>query len=95
MRVKNEYILQHEQSHFDISELFARMLNKAMKEYKYNESTAGKDMNNIYQRIMTEHQQMQDEYDSESNFSRNKAGQEKWNKKITNALKEYKDYANY
>jgi hypothetical protein len=56
MRVKNDYVLAHEQGHFDISELYARKLNKAMQEYKFNEKTASKDLPEIYQRIMTEHE---------------------------------------
>src|SRR5258705_4867657 len=33
---KTVYILNHEQGHFDIAEIFARKLNKEMSEYKFN-----------------------------------------------------------
>lgn len=95
MRIKNEKILAHEQGHFDITELYARKLNEAMKNYVFNQSTASKDMSAIYQRIMTEHEQTQQEYDRESDYSRNAEGQAKWSKKIANELKELEEYAGY
>ena len=35
-RHKTDYILLHEQGHFDITELFARKLAKELKEYKFS-----------------------------------------------------------
>lgn len=95
MRVKNDYILAHEQGHFDISEIYARKLNKAMKEYKFNQKTAGQDLQGIYQRIMTEHEMVQKQYDSETDHSLIKDAQQKWSKRIADDLKEYEAYAVY
>ena len=41
---KTDYILRHEQGHFDIAEIFARKLNKKMSEYKFNKTTYQKDL---------------------------------------------------
>ena len=45
---KTDYILKHEQGHFDIAEIFARKLNKKMSEYKFNKTTYKTDLKNIY-----------------------------------------------
>src|SRR5919112_1484552 len=38
-RIKNDYILSHEQGHFDIAEIHARKLHKALKAYKFQSRT--------------------------------------------------------
>src|SRR5690242_11936695 len=48
-RHKNDYILSHEQAHFDIAEIFARKLHQKMSEYRFNRKTYQKDLNKIYQ----------------------------------------------
>lgn len=94
-RAKTDFILKHEQGHFDIAEIFARKLNKKMSEYKFNKDTFKQDLRTIYENITTEKENFQDEYDSETDHSRKKEQQEQWNKKITDLLEEYKSYANY
>jgi len=39
---KTNYILSHEQGHFDIAEVFARKLHKKMGEYKFNKKLTRK-----------------------------------------------------
>jgi predicted secreted Zn-dependent protease len=85
----------HEQGHFDITEIFARKLNKAMSAYHFNQNTYRKDLNKIYQDIIKEKDNMQDQYDHETNFSRNKEKQMEWLKKIQTMLEELKEYDNY
>lgn len=94
-KVKTPYILSHEQGHFDISELHARKLNKALKEYRYNETTAAKDIPAIYGKLMKEQTAMQNQYDSETNYSRDKEMQEVWLEMIGKQLEQYKDFSNY
>ena len=94
-RVKNDYILSHEQVHFDIAEIYARKLNKVLKTYKPNEDHISKDVNKIYENIMHEYYNKQEEYDKETNFSINKIKQEEWLKKVSNELSELKNYSNY
>jgi len=94
-RIKNDYILSHEQAHFDIAEIHARLLHKALKNYKFNSKTANQDIGEIYQRYMNEHKEMQEKYDDETNFSRNEEKQTAWQKKIASILKELESYAQY
>ena len=93
-RTKTDYILSHEQGHFDIAEIFARKLNKAFKEYTPT-SNIKKDINKIYVDIVHQYEARQKNYDKETNFSINKPQQEEWLKKISDELKETEAYANY
>lgn len=95
VRVKTDYILAHEQAHFDIAEIHARKLKRALDSYKFNEATASEDVNNIYERVMKEHHRMQQEYDLETDHSRKPAKQQEWLKKIAAELKTLEPFANY
>lgn len=93
--VKNDWILKHEQGHFDIAEIFARNLFKAISEYQFNKSTFQKDLDAIYKKIVDEKEKFQDDYDDETDFSRNKTNQEEWLKKINSILTESKKWSSY
>jgi len=92
---KTDYILSHEQGHFDIAEIFARKLNKEMSTYHFNKKTYRKDLSSIYRAILDEKEEMQNNYDKETDHSINKAKQVEWLKKIQQMLEEFSDYANY
>jgi len=94
-RIKNDYILEHEQKHFDIAELYARKLYKALTEYQFKEKTVDKDLNAIYQKVMQEHFTTQGEYDSQTDHSLKQEEQKKWDEKIEQELKNTKAFANY
>ncbi|MBS1600300.1 MAG: DUF922 domain-containing protein [Bacteroidetes bacterium] len=94
-RVKNDYILSHEQAHFDIAEIYARKLNRSLKSYKPDENNFSQDVNKIYEKLMQEYYKRQEEYDKETNFSINKIKQEEWLKKVSSELNALKKYSNY
>ncbi|MBS1933324.1 MAG: DUF922 domain-containing protein [Bacteroidetes bacterium] len=95
-RVKTDYILSHEQGHFDITEIYARKLNKALKEYVVKDpDNLSKDLNRIYQTEMKELNEFQNKYDKETNFSINKDKQAEWLVKIRNELKGLEGFAEY
>jgi len=94
-RIKNDYILAHEQGHFDIAEIHARKLNKAMKSYKFDNRTVGKDVNKIYDTVMKNHHAFQSQYDGETNYSRDAAQQNHWKIKIEQILEELNEYRDY
>jgi predicted secreted Zn-dependent protease len=94
-RIKNDYILAHEQGHFDIAEIHARKLHKLLKAYKFNSRTVGKDVNRIYDTVMKEHHALQSQYDQETNYSRDPARQSAWKNKIEDILHELQEYSNY
>ena len=92
---KTDFILNHEQGHFYIAEIFARKLNKKMSEYHFNKNTFRKDLTTIYDGITAEKEAFQDLYDNETDHSRKKEVQEEWLKKIEMMLNELKDYSRY
>src|SRR6476659_8430547 len=71
-RHKTDYILKHEQGHFDITELFARKLAKELREYKFNPHKYQDDVGKIYKKLMDEKEEYQNKYDKETDLSRNK-----------------------
>lgn len=92
---KTPYILSHEQGHFDIAEVFARQLNKKMREYRFDKRSYERDLKKIYDEVLAGKKKMQDDYDRETNHSINREMQSEWLKKIAKMLEEYKDYAGY
>ncbi|MEP7279830.1 MAG: DUF922 domain-containing protein [Bacteroidota bacterium] len=94
-RLKTVYILAHEQGHFDIAEIYARKLNKTLSHYVFNAATTPKEIPAIYQKLMKEEGEFQNQYDEETNFSRNKDIQARWLQKIREELDRLKEYAGY
>lgn len=94
-RIKNDYILAHEQGHFDIAEIHARKLYQLLKAYKFNSRSVGKDVNKIYDTVMKAHHAFQSQYDQETNYSRDPENQDKWMNKIAEELKNLEDFSNY
>jgi hypothetical protein len=92
---KTDYILAHEQGHFDIAEIYARKLNKKMSDYKFDKDNFKTDLKKIYEGITTEKEAMQNDYDRETNHSINKDNQAEWLQRIEKMLREYKTYSNY
>ena len=94
-RVKNDHILSHEQGHFDIAEIHARKLNKALKAYRITGNSVSKDLNGIYRQIMDQLLLMQNQYDDETDYSRDFPEQKKWLGRIDIYLGDLREYANY
>jgi parvulin-like peptidyl-prolyl isomerase len=94
-RSKTDFILKHEQGHFDIAEIFARKLNERMSGYKFNKDSYKTDLKNIYQAITNEKEELQNQYDKETDHSRKKEEQLNWLKKINKMLEELKDFSGY
>tara|TARA_R110002050_G_scaffold267266_2_gene408878 strand:- start:25860 stop:26336 length:477 start_codon:yes stop_codon:yes gene_type:complete len=78
-------ILSHEQLHFDITELYAREFRRRLKVQKFT-SNVKNEVKAIYREINIELNKYQDQYDTETNFSRNREQQLFWNKTIAEAL---------
>jgi hypothetical protein len=92
---KTEYILAHEQGHFDITELFARKLNESLLKYSFNKRTYRDDINRIYQAIVAQKEEMQQAYDGETDHSRKRRIQNEWHEAIEQMLVQSAPYANY
>ncbi|MBV6462357.1 MAG: hypothetical protein HJHJAOHD_02506 [Flavobacteriales bacterium] len=88
-------LLEHEQLHFDLAEIFTRKLRKAYMEYiSYDLNETAIELKEIREKIYLEEKKMDELYDQETNFSKNKEKQKEWEKKIKAMLKEYEQYAN-
>lgn len=94
-RHKTDYILSHEQGHFDIAEIYARKLNQRMRAYEFNKRTYQKELKKIYDEVANEKAAVQQQYDQETRHSMDKEKQAEWLKKISKTLEELKDYADY
>lgn len=86
-----DFILLHEQRHFDITELYARMLRKEFSENIHSVKDVAL-LEKIGQRILKYWKEEQYDYDRETNHSQNKVKQQEWNASILermDALKEF------
>lgn len=93
---KSDYLLKHEQLHFDISELHARKLRKLLENL--DASKINKDsrnyLNKLYENIDKERSAMQIAFDKESNHSLNKEAELKWQQFIKEELNKFNQYIN-
>lgn len=94
-RHKTDHVLAHEQGHFDIAEIFARQLNKEMKQYRFDKNTYTTELKRIYQGIVDQKENWQNQYDEETNHSIHKEKQAAWAKKIADRLRELSAYSDY
>ena len=77
----DDLILSHEQLHFDIAEIFARKMRKAIDSTRFTKNVKA-EINAIYRRTLNELEEFQDRYDTETNYSINRAAQLRWNREI-------------
>jgi len=84
----DEGILKHEQLHFDISEIYARKMKKRLANESFTYSNVKSRVKTIYKEIMQELDEYQNQYDDETNFSRDREQQILWNSKIEELLSE-------
>ena len=79
-------ILSHEQLHFDISELYARKMRVRLATETFSQNVKA-EVKKIYREVLRELESFQNQYDTETDFSRNIEQQLTWNKKLEEALK--------
>ena len=91
LELADDYILAHEQLHFDITELHVRKLKKQISTLKVTKNI-GSILDRLLQNINNELSKMQNQYDSESKNSIDKDAQYKWEVFIAKELKAYQNY---
>lgn len=84
--------LAHEQTHFDISEVHARMLRKAIAEFKFSRHSQ-KEIDAIYKPIERARRTMQTKFDIETEHSQNLEAEAKWERKVRDLLYLYRRWA--
>lgn len=88
---KNKEVLEHEQLHFDATEVMARKFRKRL-ESKYSKPVLQSILEREFKTILNEVNQFQSKYDGETDNGRNKMKQEEWKEKINKELKELEAY---
>lgn len=88
----DKYILKHEQYHFDITELFARMLRKQIIEEQIKIPSSK--YYYCYAEQLNKYLNFQANYDSITQHSKNKAQQLLWQKNIDAQLAALEQYKN-
>lgn len=87
----DEFVLNHEQLHFDIAELFARKMRQKIKQLSKKEFDV--DLYNSEIDALYEHYfSYQESYDKETEHSIKIDKQQEWNKKITKELDGLSNY---
>ncbi len=88
----DDYLLAHEQLHFEISELHARMLRKTMASYTIGRNIR-RDLKIIYQKAEAKRRAMQTAYDTETRHSIDTLAQKQWRLKIKKMLQAHVAFA--
>jgi hypothetical protein len=91
---KNDEILSHEQTHFDITELYVRKMRKAIEDLLDDDDECNlQEIADIYHKLEEEHWQTQLLYDQDVHTDgREVMSQKKWDRKTDSLLNTLKDY---
>jgi hypothetical protein len=84
----SEYILKHEQTHFDISELHARKLRKKLLELDISENIKAV-ADKLYSETEQARRAMQHEFDSDSDHSKLREPEFEWREYVASELEKY------
>lgn len=87
-------LLNHEQKHFDLCELYARKLYKELLDAGLTAATI-QQANNIFKTVYNEYNERQYKYDSETEHGTNLEEQTKWDKIIDEELNGLQQYADH
>jgi len=89
----SEYLLAHEQLHFDLTELYARKLRKAFLTRKWKENeNVNAIFNDLYQSNQTLLWKVQEIYDAETEHSINREAQARWSGAVADSLEMFMEY---
>lgn len=84
----SRYLLNHEQLHFDITEIYARRFRKKLTETSFTRQTFQTKIRQFHQDNINAWKKYQDAYDKETNHSINKSAQAEWDAKVAKELEE-------
>lgn len=87
-----DYLLRHEQLHFDLFEAYARKMRKEMLGLDLTFDDAQKKLEKVFYSVYKECKDVQKQYDKDSNHSLIEEEQNKWDEKITKLLSEFEQY---
>lgn len=84
----DDHILRHEQAHFDISELHARILRKRLSEKRFTKNIKN-EIHTIYNKVEQQRKSMQRRFDAETDHSQNVKKEAFWEAYIAKQLMLY------
>lgn len=84
---QSDYLLKHEQLHFDIAQLHIRLFQKKLESV-----TTTAQVKKLFDESLRAAKQMQVQYDEETQHSRNKPEQKRWNQWVADQLEQLDDY---
>ena len=84
----DDYILRHEQTHFDITELHARIFRKVLAETDFDLDPQD-ELADLYEEVEQARRAMQQLYDKETDHSNIRDAEERWVQYVADRLEEY------
>jgi FtsZ-binding cell division protein ZapB len=90
---RSDYILAHEQYHFNITEYWSRKLKKDLSSAHFSTKNYKEKISDLQKENTLQCKEMQTEYDTETKHSIIKSEQKKWQEKIDELLKKTEDFA--
>ncbi|MCA0132025.1 DUF922 domain-containing protein [Winogradskyella alexanderae] len=90
----NQYILGHEQLHFDITELYARIFRQRLTKLRVNQNIK-KQLKTLHNAINSELNETQKRYDAQSVHSINTEVQHQWQTFIQVELEKLKEFKSF
>lgn len=83
---RTDYILSHEQQHFNLSYMAARVFMEKLLKKNLTLDNYNSILKQLYDDCIGDMNKMQDEYDSQTKNGQDETAQEKWNKLIDDKL---------
>ncbi|MBP6680227.1 MAG: hypothetical protein KA166_03490 [Saprospiraceae bacterium] len=90
---RQEIALDHEKRHFDITEIYARKIRKAIATGHFTSKHFSDALNTLFKDFTSQHRAEQNKYDFETMHSMDAVQQKKWNKWIDEQLEALSDYS--
>ncbi len=90
---QQEGLLNHEQLHFDICELYIRKLRKKISETELTILDPGSQIRTAFEQAWTDYQSAQSQYDEDTRHGLIEKDQKRWEKNIVDELRTYEEFA--
>ena len=89
----SEQLLRHERTHFNIGELYSRKVRKLYSSSIYPLSKFQNTIIEQKSKLNAEKKKLNEQYDSETNYSKNDSVQKIWDKRIKHELDELHEFS--
>jgi replication initiation and membrane attachment protein DnaB len=89
--IVTENTLKHEQTHFDISEIHARILRKRISETQFSKQVET-EIGSLYNQVEIERRAMQNQFDEETDHSNIRDKEIAWEEFVEQQLKDLDDW---